>query len=110
MFSSPTLYEGNPSACCYFSSPGNSLAFFSLESEEEVVEPDTKVTDAEPCTKISGPKSLELTKPHNNSYHEPPDLNWPVCQLQFNKIPTLFSTLLHPNQSPDTTLPAGILS
>ena len=45
------------------------------------VEPYTKVTGVEPCTEVTGRKTPELTKPHSNCCHEPPDLNrqvpWP---------------------------------
>ena len=44
-------------------------------------EPCTEVTGVELCTNVTGQKSLELTEPHSNCWHEPPDLNWPVSSL-----------------------------
>ena len=54
-----------------------SITNLTLQGKEPV-EPCTKVTGVEPCTKVTGQESLELTKPHSNCCHEPPDLNWPV--------------------------------
>ena len=34
-------------------------------------EPCTKATDVEPFTKVTGQNSPELTKPHSNRWHEP---------------------------------------
>ena len=31
-----------------------------------------------PYTKVTGQKSLELTKPHSNCCHKSPDPNWPI--------------------------------
>ena len=58
------------------------------------VEPYAKVTGVELCTEVTGQKSPELTKPHSNCCHEPPNINQPSPYSMLGKI----STLWHPNQ------------
>ena len=65
------------------------------------MEPYAKVRGVEPCTEETGQKSPELTKPHSNCCHEPPNLNQPSPDSMLDKTPTC-STLTN------ARLPAGI--
>ena len=52
------------------------------------MEPYAKVRGVEPCTEETGQNYPELTKPHSNCCHEPPNLNQPSPDSMLDKTPT----------------------